>query len=419
MVFGYNPNDPMCRSVYMEMPVPTIEEIVTGQTPNPLQYATPINPNGPRLAPQPTRDGYYTSDGVDDGRISTFEKVKAFVKGGTYNMVRGLFCDKNGFSLGRTLMSAAGAAAIAFTGPVGMLAASGLGLICAVDNFNNSRHKAKFAVTDQQAREAFEGFGESAATAGLSIWGGWKGLKGIKAKFFKPKAAKPKPNTPAGGQPAQPAQPAPAPQVNQPANPAPAPQGGTPPASTPAPQGAPNTPPTSQPNSAGGTAAASANIGEINAEGFFNEWAPTGDIPVQKPATAKVTTHEYVADWKPTGDIPKGTTHPYTNEWAPTGDVPKPTSHPYTSGWAPTGDVPKPRYTYAEPAIEVTEPTSFKVPSNATPSADVLADAVPVKPTIAGKIAPNADITSTANIRPAPQPPNVDAVIDNNNHFFG
>ena len=36
MVFSYNPNDPMCHSVYMESPVPTIGEIVNGQTPNPL-----------------------------------------------------------------------------------------------------------------------------------------------------------------------------------------------------------------------------------------------------------------------------------------------------------------------------------------------------------------------------------------------
>ena len=75
MVFSYNPNDPMCHSVYMESPVPTIGEIVNGQTPNPVQYATPVNPNGPKLAPQPTKDGYYKSDGVDDGRQRTLEEV--------------------------------------------------------------------------------------------------------------------------------------------------------------------------------------------------------------------------------------------------------------------------------------------------------------------------------------------------------
>lgn len=331
MVFGYNPNDPMCHSVYMESPVPTIGEIVNGQTPNPLQYATPVNPNGPKLAPQPIKDGYYKSDGVDDGRISTFEKIKAFVKGGTYNMVRGLFCDKDGFSLSRTLLSAAGIAAVALTGPIGMAAAGGLGLICAFDNFNNARHQAKFATTDQQAREAYEGYGESAATAGLSLWGGWKGYKGIKAKWFGPKPPVQQPpvqqppgnTTPTGNNPS--------PVQNPPVN------------NTPPVQNTPvnNTPPVQNPPVQSTTSRTidvpRQSIGPVSAEGYFNEWAPTGDIP-------KTTRHPYFNEWAPTGDIPpkpvppKVQTHEYIPDWKPTGNPPKPTPPEYVADWKPTGN---------------------------------------------------------------------------------
>ena len=215
MTFSYNPNDPMCRSVYMESFVPTIGEIVNGQTPDPLQYQYyTTNPNSPQLRPQPEKDGYYSSDGRDDGRISTFEKLKAFVKGGTYNMVRGMFCDKDGFSLGRTLATVAGATAIALSGPIGIALASGLGLICAFDNFNNSRYLAKTARTDKEARQAYEGYGESATTAGLSLWGGFKSFKALKSKFFGPK-----PNTNPPTQPTQPTQPVQPTQPSQPSQP--------------------------------------------------------------------------------------------------------------------------------------------------------------------------------------------------------
>lgn len=347
MAFNFNRNDPMCHSTYMEDFLPTMTGLVTTQPygNTPIAPNTPYAPNMPPLAPQPTQDGYYSSDGVDDGRISTMEKIKAFAKGGTYNMVRGLFCDKNGFSLKRTLASALGATAIALTGPVGMAIASGVGLLCAVDNFNNSMHKAKFAMTDQQAREAYEGFGEATTTAGLSLWGGFKSFKALKAKFFSPK---PTPSggtpTPTGGTPAPTgATPAPTGATPAPTGGTPTPTGATPTptGATPAPTGA--TPPPSGPTPAptSATPTPTGKPAPINAEGFFNEWAPTGDIPPKAP-TPQIQTHEYIPDWKPTGEMPKPTTHPYTNEWAPTGEIPKPTTHPYVNDWAPTGEIPKP-----------------------------------------------------------------------------
>ncbi len=151
------------------------------------------NPDGPKLAPQPTKDSlYYRNDGKDDGKISILEKIKAVAKGGTYNLVKGMFFDENGFSLKRTLITAGAAAAIALTGPAGLAIAGTLGLVSAANHFIHSADAAKNATSDQEARNAYEGIGESATTAGLSVWAGWKGVKGLASKWFsKPKAAPP------------------------------------------------------------------------------------------------------------------------------------------------------------------------------------------------------------------------------------
>lgn len=179
MANGFQFLDPMHRSTYLEADYPgTIQEAVEY-----VESLPRVNPNGPKLRPQLQKDGYYKQDGVDDGHISTFEKIKAFVKGGTYNMVRGLFCDKDGFSLSRTLTTAAVGTAIALTGPIGMAIAGGVGLLGGVGHFLNSTSKANSATTDQQAREAYEGIGEGTSTIGLSLFGGFKGLKAIKNNF--------------------------------------------------------------------------------------------------------------------------------------------------------------------------------------------------------------------------------------------
>lgn len=350
MVFSYNPNDPMCHSVYMESPVPTIGEIVNGQTPNPLPNYYPTDPNGPKLAPQPTKDGYYTSDGKDDGNISTFEKIKAFVKGGTYNMVKGMFCDKDGFSLSRTLLSAAGITAVALSGPIGLALASGLGLVCAADNFANSVKLAKTATTDQQARQAFEGFGESTTTAGLSLWGGFKSFKSIKSKFFSPKPApQPQPQP----QPTPQPQPAPQPTPNPSPSPAPAPAPAPAPTPTPTsqPQPAPQPTPQPQPSSISQPTRPSGYTSStkvVDPDAYYNEWKPTGDIPkpevpeyfnefaptgkitTSKPQTTKPPVVDYVSDWKPTGEIPKPKSPEVFNEYAPTGNIPTPNTTPQT-----------------------------------------------------------------------------------------
>ena len=175
--------DPMNQSMYLEDQFPLNYEEVhryVNSYPNPVSM-----PDGPQLAPQPTKDSiYYSNDGRNDGHISMFEKLKAIAKGGTYNLVKGMFCDENGFSWKRTLLSAGAATAIALTGPVGMAIAGTLGLVSAADNFIHSAELAKNAKTDQDARDAYEGIGESASTAGLSIWAGLRGFKGLASKWF-------------------------------------------------------------------------------------------------------------------------------------------------------------------------------------------------------------------------------------------
>ncbi|GEM_PF-4577271 len=182
---AFNRFDPMSKSMYLEalMPAMTDEVLSTPTTSFPPLGTDTINPNGPKIKPQPQKDGFYKNDGVDDGKISFKEKLKAFVKGGTYNMVRGMFCDKDGFSISRTLLTAGAAAAIALTGPIGAAVAGGIGLIAAGANFVKSANLAKTATTDQQAREAYEGFGEGTTTAALSAFGGFKGLKSLKNNF--------------------------------------------------------------------------------------------------------------------------------------------------------------------------------------------------------------------------------------------
>jgi len=176
----FNPLDPMNSSTYLESAIPSSIDEAIAQAP---QY-TP-SPNGPKLKPQPTKDSwYYSKDGADDGRISGFEKFKAFIKGGTYNLVKGLFCDENGFSLGRTAASAAGVAAVALSGPIGVAVAGGIGLFAGLKNFLDSSKLAANATTDAQARKAFEGYGESTSTIGLSLFGGFKSLKAIKNNFL-------------------------------------------------------------------------------------------------------------------------------------------------------------------------------------------------------------------------------------------
>ena len=172
---AFNPLDPMNHSMYLEDAYPSnIKEACD-------YVASYPRLDGAKLKPQPTKDSwYYSNDGADDGKISTKEKIKAFLKGGTYNMVKGMFCDENGFSLKRTLTTGAIAGAIALTGPVGLAVAGGVGLLAAGGNLISSVIKANNSTTDAETRKAYEGFGESATIAGLSLWGGLKGYKSAK-----------------------------------------------------------------------------------------------------------------------------------------------------------------------------------------------------------------------------------------------
>jgi len=187
---SFNRFDPMNQSMYLEYlgPSSSVDEILNSSpymTNFPAGATAPIpnKPSGVKISPQPQKDTFYKNDGADDGKISIREKIKAFAKGGTYNMVRGMFCDKDGFSIKRTLLTATAATAIALTGPIGAAIAGGVGLIAALANFAKSANMANNAQTDQQAREAYEGFGEGTTTALLSLLGGFKGLKSLKNNF--------------------------------------------------------------------------------------------------------------------------------------------------------------------------------------------------------------------------------------------
>lgn len=368
MTFSFNPLDPMNQSMYHEFEYPgTIEEVVQ-------YYDNAPNPNGPKLRPQPTKDSwYYRNDGKDDGHISALEKLKAFVKGGTYNMVRGLFCDENGFSIKRTLTSAAVGTAIALTGPIGVAVAGGVGILAAINNFANSVQRAKYAVTDQDARSAYEGFGESTSTAGLSIFGGFKGIQAIKNNFAWAKAH-PNMKVPFGDKflkwdVSKSAVPKPPkdekPQVEEEKPPiteetptAETPTGGTP--ATEEPAGTWRPPVTEEP-ATGGTGAPATepiyyNAPEISRggyaatesrQGFFPESTPTGIKP-DTGVNAIKPEASYFSETQPTGKIttnnsPKVEVQPdYTSGTAPTNAYPgtKPTTEINYTEYAPTGQVP-------------------------------------------------------------------------------
>lgn len=333
----YNMNDPMNRSIYLEQFLPTFDGMLAPLNSNvPYPWGAPIVPNMPGLAPQPTQDSwYYSNDGVNDGKISTMEKLKAFAKGGTYNMVRGMFCNKDGFSWGRTLTTAVAATAIALTGPIGAAIAGGIGLICAVDNFRNSNFKAKTAMTDQQAREAYEGYGEAATTAGLSILGGYKGGKAIKNNFAWAKTYNPtvplkaklmkwdvsKWYRPLWQPIIEPIEITETSQVTGLIE-GPKPVAGYLPA--------PNqvTPPNPNPNpnpvrpSVTVRPSVDVSIPENVAATYTSGWAPTGNAP--KPATpVQPPQPNFVSDWAPIGNAPKPAQPNFVSDWA-VGNVPKP-----------------------------------------------------------------------------------------------
>ena len=319
----YNMNDPMNRSIYLEQFLPTLDGMLAPLNSNiPYPWVAPIVPNMPGLAPQPTKDSwYYSNDGVNDGKISTMEKLKAFAKGGTYNMVRGMFCNKDGFSWGRTLTTAAAATAIALTGPIGAAIAGGIGLICAVDNFRNSNFKAKTAMTDQQAREAYEGYGEAATTAGLSILGGYKGGKAIKnnftwAKTYNPtvplKAKLMKWDVSKWFKPLQQT----TPQGNLPTH-NPTQQGQLPP-HNPTPQGQlPPHNPTQQ--------------GQLPT----HNPTPQGQLPPHNPTQQKLLPPYYPPVNNTVNPIPENVAKTYVSDWAPVQSTPKTNSTPYVSDYAP------------------------------------------------------------------------------------
>lgn len=184
---GFNPYDPMNKSEYMTYMLPTDAFISTVPIPPANPSPVPADPNSPQLSPQLKEDKYYKFDGTDDGQINKWEKLKAFAKGSTYNVLKTLFCDDKGFSLKRTALTLGGAALLGLTGPVGVAVAGGVGLVAGLTNFVNACKLSNTAQHDSDARVAYEKLGEASTTMGLSLFGGFKGLKFLKnnIKFAK------------------------------------------------------------------------------------------------------------------------------------------------------------------------------------------------------------------------------------------
>ncbi|MCM1265054.1 MAG: hypothetical protein NC200_02550 [Candidatus Gastranaerophilales bacterium] len=405
MTYAFNPLDPMNHSMYLESMVPDSIDSAIATLPN---YGP--NPNSPRLRPQPTKDSwYYNKDGADDGHISTFEKLKAFAKGGTYNMIRGLFCDKDGFSFGRTLATAAGVAAVALTGPIGAAIAGGVGLVCAADNFAQSVRNAKYATTDQQAREAYEGFGESTTTAGLALFGGFKGYKAIKNNFayaknnnlkikLKDKLMKwdvsklhPIPVAPngtggTGG---------PAPNGGNQPNGGPAPSGGNQPNGSPT-GGSPNpvngggnpSPSGSNNPPSGSPSGPTPNSGNIP-----RGTQPTGN---NNPLGYEIDGSGYIPDWKPVGELPKPTAPEYFSPYEPI-DPKLVNTRPNTSAQTSAAEYFSP-YEPIDPKLVTTKPNGVSAPPP-----EIVTDTAPIAPEHINQPKPQYDFSYGQD----------------NNHFFG
>ncbi len=133
-------------------------------------------------------DTNYCTDGKDDGHIGFFNAAANVVQGalkGAVKTVTGLFTDSDGhFSLGKTLLTVAGGAALVIAAPYFPAVIAGLGAIgvgSGLFKMGKGVVKAFSSKTDAEAKQNWEAVGDGGLTAVASAYGVKAGIKGIKA----------------------------------------------------------------------------------------------------------------------------------------------------------------------------------------------------------------------------------------------
>ena len=128
--------------------------------------------------------GNICTDGKDDGKIGLFQGIVSAVKGvvkGGFNMIKGAFCDENGFSLLKTLKTA-GIAALCIAVPAAGMVLAGVGIATGGVKVVKSIADAANAKTDAEKKDALENLGEGGLTVGISVLGAKASFNAIKAK---------------------------------------------------------------------------------------------------------------------------------------------------------------------------------------------------------------------------------------------
>ena len=106
---------------------------------------------------------------ADDGKISTADKVKSFLKG-VVSPVTSMFSSPKNFAIG-ALSMAAGAALIVATGGAAAPLFIAAGLVGGTIQFAKSAYGAAVATTDDEARAAWQGMGTGAGAVAGSVAG--------------------------------------------------------------------------------------------------------------------------------------------------------------------------------------------------------------------------------------------------------
>lgn len=106
---------------------------------------------------------------ADDGKISTADKVKSFLKG-VVSPVTSMFSSPKNFAIG-ALSMAAGAALIVATGGAAAPLFVAAGLVGGTIQFAKSAYGAAVATTDDEARAAWQGMGSGAGAVAGSVAG--------------------------------------------------------------------------------------------------------------------------------------------------------------------------------------------------------------------------------------------------------
>ena len=120
---------------------------------------------------------------ADDGKISTADKVKSFLKG-VVSPVTSMFSSPKNFAIG-ALSMAAGAALIVATGGAAAPLFVAAGLVGGTIQFAKSAYGAAVATTDDEARAAWQGMGTGAGAVAGSVAGSKTALNAAGANTAK------------------------------------------------------------------------------------------------------------------------------------------------------------------------------------------------------------------------------------------